>query len=116
MVLVLIAAAALAVAAVTTRDGADSTLPLKLVENVPLPGPSNRFDYTSLDPTTGRLYIAHMDADELLVFDTHTRRVVRTIAAPGVHGVIAVPELHRVYASATDARQLFTIDSRTGRC
>jgi DNA-binding beta-propeller fold protein YncE len=29
--------------------------------------------------------------------------------------VIAVPQLHRVYASATDARQLFTIDSRTGR-
>ena len=29
--------------------------------------------------------------------------------------MIAVPQLHRVYASATDARQLFTIDSRTGR-
>ena len=41
--------------------------------------------------------------------------MVKTIAAPGVHGVIAVPQLHRVYASATDARQLFTIDSRTGR-
>jgi len=40
---------------------------------------------------------------------------VKTIAAPGVHGVIAVPQIHRVYASATDARQLFTIDSRTGR-
>ena len=39
----------------------------------------------------------------------------KTIAAPGVHGVIAVPQIHRVYASATDARQLFTIDSRTGR-
>ena len=41
--------------------------------------------------------------------------MVKTIAAPGVHGVIAVPQIHRVYASATDARQLFTIDSRTGR-
>ena len=113
LVLVLVAAAA--AAAVTTRNGADSTLPLTLVENVPLPGPGNRFDYTSLDPTTGRLYIAHMDADQLLVFDIHKRRVMKTIAAPGVHGVIAVPQLHRVYASATDARQLLTIDSRTGR-
>ena len=90
-------------------------MPLKLVANVALPGPSNRFDYTSLDPTTNRLYIAHMNAGQLLVFDTRKRRVLRTIAAPGVHGVIAVPQLHRVYASATDARQLFTIDSRTGR-
>ena len=113
-ILVLATAAAVAAAAVT-RSTADSALPLKLVANVPLPGPSNRFDYTSLDPTTGRLYIAHMNAGQLLVFDTKTRRVVKTIAAPGVHGVIAVPQIHRVYASATDARQLFTIDSRTGR-
>ena len=94
---------------------AGDSVPLKLVANVTLPGPSNRFDYTSLDPTANRLYIAHMNAGQLLVFDTRKRRVLRTIAAPGVHGVIAVPQLHRVYASATDARQLFTIDSRTGR-
>ena len=82
---------------------------------MPLPGPSNRFDYQSVDPTTGRLYIAHMDAGQLLVFDLHTRKVVQTITVPGVHGVVAVPQLHRVYASATDARQMFTIDARTGR-
>lgn len=117
MILVLAAVVAAIAAAGVSRQTADtaSALPLKLVANVPLPGPSNRFDYTSLDQTTGRLYIAHMNAGQLLVFDTKTRRVVKTIAAPGVHGVIAVPQSHRVYASATDARQLFTIDSRTGR-
>lgn len=115
MVLVVAAAVAGVAAAAITHRAADSTLPLKLLANVPLPGPSNRFDYTSLDQTTGRLYIAHMNAGQLLVFDTKTRLVVKTIAAPGVHGVIAVPSLHRVYASATDARQLYTIDSRTGR-
>ncbi len=114
VILALTAAAAVAAAAVD-RQASGGALPLKLVANVALPGPSNRFDYTSLDPTTGRLYIAHMNAGELLVFDVHKRRVVKTIAAPGVHGVIAVPQAHRVYASATDARQLFTIDSRTGR-
>jgi DNA-binding beta-propeller fold protein YncE len=56
-----------------------------------------------------------MDAGELLVFDVRKRRVIRAIATPGVHGVIAVPQLGRVFASATDARQLFTIDARTGR-
>ncbi len=107
------------VAAAVAMSGAlasssDSRLPLKVVASVQLPGPSNRFDYQTVDPTTGRLYIAHMDAGQLLVFDLHTRKVVQTITVPGVHGVIAVPQIHRVYASATDARQMFTIDSRTG--
>ena len=94
---------------------ARQSLPLRLVANVALPGPGNRFDYTSIDPSTKKLYIAHMNAGQLLVFDIRKRRVVKTIAVPGVHGVIAVPQLHRVFASATDARQMFTIDSRTGR-
>jgi DNA-binding beta-propeller fold protein YncE len=113
-ILVLAVGVLAAVVAVSSR-ASDPPLPLKLVAKVPLPGPSNRFDYTSLDPTTGRLYIAHMNAGQLLVFDTHSRRVLETISAPGVHGVIVVPKLHRVYASATDARELYTIDSRTGR-
>ena len=94
---------------------ADSGLPLRLVADVPLPGPSNRFDYTSIDPRTNRLYIAHMDAGQLLVFDLRKQRVLNSIPTPGVHGVIAVPSVHRVYASATDARELYTIDDRTGR-
>jgi DNA-binding beta-propeller fold protein YncE len=90
-------------------------LPLKPVARVPLPGPSVRFDYESVDPGTNRLYIAHMDASTLLVFDLKTRRVIKTIPVPGVHGVIAVPELGHVYASATDAREVLTIDAATGR-
>src|SRR5215218_14389 len=88
-----------------------SELPLRLVATVPLPGEANRFDYMSLDGRAGLLYISHMDAGTILVVDTKTRRLRKMIAAPGVHGVIAVPGLHRVYATATDDRQLFTIDS-----
>ncbi len=40
---------------------------------------------------------------------------MKTIPAPGAHGVLAVPALGRVYASATDARQLLTIDERTNK-
>jgi DNA-binding beta-propeller fold protein YncE len=89
-------------------------LPLREVARVPLSGPSNRFDYTSLDPSTNRLYIAHMNASQLLILDVRTRRVIQTIPVPGVHGVLAVPELNRVYASATDAHQAITLDGRTG--
>lgn len=92
-----------------------AALPLHTVARVPLPGPPVRFDYTSIDPTTNRLYIAHMDASQLLVFDLTKRRVIRSISAPGVHGVIAVPQLNRVYASATNAHEVYTIDARSGR-
>lgn len=96
-----------------TVGAADRPLPLQVVARIPLPGASVRFDYTSIDPTSHRLYIAHMDADELLVFDLQTRRVIKQIHAPGVHGVIAVPALHRIYASATNDHQAVTIDART---
>jgi DNA-binding beta-propeller fold protein YncE len=116
LALVLIAALAGAAVVVSSRaSSSEAPLPLKQVGSVTLPGPANRFDYTSLDPTTGRLYIAHMNAGQLLVFDVHKRKVLQTISAPGVHGVIAIPQIHRVYASATDAGQLFTIDGRTGK-
>jgi DNA-binding beta-propeller fold protein YncE len=73
-----------------------------------------RFDYASIDPTTSTLWIAHMDADELLAFDLRRHRLTHTIDAPGVHGVIAVPQLRRVFASATNDHQALTIASRTG--
>ena len=55
-----------------------------------------------------------MDANRLLAFNVVQRKITKTIAAPGVHGVIAVPEIGRVYASATNAREVLTINSRTG--
>jgi len=88
-------------------------LPLRTVARVPLPGPSVRFDYTSIDPTTNRLYIAHMDASQLLILNLHTRRVIKTISAAGVHGVLAVPSLNRVYASATNDREAIMLNGRT---
>jgi DNA-binding beta-propeller fold protein YncE len=54
-----------------------------------------------------------MDASELLVFDVRRRKIVRTLPVPGVHGVIAVPQLGRVFASATNARQVLTINAKT---
>jgi DNA-binding beta-propeller fold protein YncE len=90
-------------------------LPLQMVKRVPLPGPPVRFDYTSLDPRTDRLWISHMDADQLLALDIRTDKIVETIPAPGVHGVIAVPALGRVYVSATNAHAVLTINSQTGK-
>lgn len=107
-----VAGAISAAAAASART--DGPLPLRQVARVPLSGAPVRFDYTSIDPSTRTLWISHMDASQLLAFNVVTRRITKTISAPGVHGVIAVPEIGRVYASATNARQVLTINSRTG--
>jgi len=103
------------VLAFSTAQAAGQPLPLTPVSRVALPGPSVRFDYQSLDPTAGRLYISHMDASQLLVFNVKTRRVVKSIPVAGVHGVIVVPALHRAYASATNDHEAITVDTRTMR-
>jgi DNA-binding beta-propeller fold protein YncE len=87
---------------------------LHRVADIVVPGPAARFDYQSVDTAAGRLYVAHMNAGSLLVFDTRARRVVADLPGfPSVHGVIAVPELGRVYATATGQHHLAVIDSKT---
>jgi DNA-binding beta-propeller fold protein YncE len=84
---------------------------LKQVADVPLPGAAVRFDYQSLDLAHQRLYIAHMDANQLVVFDTKTRTVAANLDGfPKVHGVWAVPELDRVYASTTGGHNVTVVD------
>src|SRR5215469_2180050 len=84
------------------------------VADIPMPGPAVRFDYQSLDAEHGRLYIAHMNADQLVVFDTEKRQVVANLDGfKRVHGVIAVPEIDRVYASVTGEHQVAAVDMNT---
>jgi DNA-binding beta-propeller fold protein YncE len=86
---------------------------LRQVADITLPGPANRFDYQSIDPAAGRLYLSHMDAGRLVVFDLDSARVVREIERlPRVTGVWAVPEHHRVFASAAGAHEVAVIDDR----
>jgi len=67
-----------------------------------------------LDADSGRLYISHMNADQLVVFDTATRKVVANLDDfKRVHGVIAVPELGRVYASITGEHAVAVVDAKT---
>ena len=90
-----------------------SGLPLKVVADVPLTGGTTRFDYQSIDSVSGRLYIAHLGSDLMTVFDVKKQVVVGEVTElKRVHGVLAVPELHRVYASATGTNELAVIDDQ----
>lgn len=100
----------------TPAGGFDSShhSPLKKVADIPLPGAAVRFDYQSLDTSHGRLYIAHMNANQLVVFDIKKRTVVANLDGfPGVHGVWAVPGLGRVYASTTGEHTVTVVDMAT---
>src|SRR5437879_13373212 len=67
---------------------------LNHVVDVPLPGRATRFDYQSLDPKTGRLYMSHMGDGHLVVFDTKTNKVIADLdGLPLVTGVLFVPDL-----------------------
>lgn len=106
-------AAFLAVSAVSYSQGKE---PLTKVADIPLPGPAARFDYQSLDSSSGRLYIAHMNANQLVVFDTSKRQVIANLDGfPRVHGVIAAPQIHRLYASVTGNHQVAAVDTQSLR-
>jgi len=99
----------------TATPPAANPLPLHQLGQLDLPGAAVRFDYMSLDAGSGLLWVAHMGAGAVVEIDIRAHRVVRTIAdLPDVHGVLAVPQRHRIYATATGRNQLTTIDSDSG--
>lgn len=87
---------------------------LRLVSDIPLQGNTSRFDYQSFDAHSHRLYVAHLGDGTATVYDPSSGTVVGEInGVPGVHGLIAVPELGRVYATATDRNQVAVIDANS---
>jgi len=90
--------------------------PLQKVADVQMPGSAVRFDYQSMDSGSGRLYIAHMNAGQLVIFDTVKQKVVANFDGfNGVHGVWAAPEIDRVFASVTGEHSVAVVDSKTLR-
>jgi DNA-binding beta-propeller fold protein YncE len=112
-----VVATGVVVTVVARRSGQPSAqpLPLRAVSEVGLPGDSSRFDYASVDSERGLLFIAHLGASEVIEVDIRAHRVVRTIGnLSQVHGVLVVPTLHRVYATATGSNQVVSLDEDTG--
>lgn len=97
-------------------DPSALTLPLKQIVDVPLGKPTSRYDYESIDSKLGLLFIADLAESRVLVVDVRANKLVKTIPdVANVHGVIAVPEQGRAYATATGANQTVIIDATTLR-
>jgi DNA-binding beta-propeller fold protein YncE len=93
---------------------AATALPLRLVTDVPLDGTSRRFEGQSLDAKTGILFIADLAGGRVVAFDTKRDRVVKVIRdLPSAQGILAVPQIHRVYVSEPGAYEIAVIDETT---
>jgi len=101
-------------ALVAGRSAQAADLPLAHVADMALPGRASRLDYVSYDADRHLLFIAHLGDSEIVVVDTQASRVVARIGGvAAVHGVLVVPALARVYASATGSNEVVAIDETT---
>lgn len=109
--------AGLATVLAAAATAAASPLPLRQLQpDIVLPGRANRFDYASVDPTRRMLFIAHLGSGMVTAVDLRTERVVANVVdVPGVHGVLSVPQLGEVFATATDHNRLDVISEQTYR-
>src|ERR1051325_11794312 len=74
----LVAGTLVTLVAISTASFAQQQLPATIfaVRDVPLPGDTSRFDYESLDPSTHRLYISHLGAGTVPVYDITSGTIV----------------------------------------
>ena len=115
VILCLVVGIAVTAVVLRSRQPSAQPLPLRSVGEIDLPGDTSRFDYASLDAERGLLFVAHLGASEVIEIDIRAHRVVRTIPnLSQVHGVLVVPALRRVYATATGSNSLVSLDEDTG--
>jgi DNA-binding beta-propeller fold protein YncE len=100
----------------TNSEGSGPPLPLEHVADLPLDGNPTRLDYASFDPSHHLLFIAHLGDSAVIVFDTQAQRIVSRIDdVSHVHGVLVIPELNKVYATATGTDEIVAIDETSLR-
>lgn len=97
---------------VFAASGEDKNFSLNAIADIPLPGGASRFDYQDYDASRHLLYIAHMGDGTVTIFNTQSQTVIGEIkGTDDVHGVLVVPQLHKVYASATGRRSVVALDT-----
>ena len=94
-------------------DGGGASLPLTKLADVSLPGGATRFDYQEIDAAKGRLVVAHMNANSVLILTLADGAVlgnVPNVSTP--RGVAIADDVNLIFASAMP-NQLVLIDATT---
>jgi DNA-binding beta-propeller fold protein YncE len=93
---------------------AESEVPLKLVQSIPLPDIDGRIDHFSIDVRGRRAFLAALAKNTVEAVDLKTGRVIRTL--PGFakpQGVCFVPELNKLFVATGMDGALTTLDGTT---
>jgi YVTN family beta-propeller protein len=87
--------------------------PLRHVADVELPGAANRFDYQDLDVARGRLVIAHMNDDSVVIVRASDGSVVKVLGGIRTpRGVAVAQDAGRIFVTSMPAT-LVVIDAAT---
>jgi DNA-binding beta-propeller fold protein YncE len=93
---------------------AESGVPLKLVQSIPLPDIDGRIDHLSIDVRGRRAFLAALAKNTVEAVDLKAGRVIRTL--PGFakpQGVCFVPELSKLFVATGMDGALTTLDGTT---
>lgn len=108
----LLAAACSAPAGPGASGGQAALTGYRVARDVRLPGDTSRWDYQVYDPDSHRLYLAHLGASQIVVFDTRGQRAAGVVdGVDQVHGLVLAADLGRLFASATGRNQVAVVDT-----
>jgi DNA-binding beta-propeller fold protein YncE len=109
-------ALALALSGCSGDNATTTTLPLRHVADIPVPGGASRFDYADIDAARHLLVVAHLGDDEVVAVSLESRRVEWT--APhlaSIHGIRVDPASGRVFVTATGTNEVVALAEANGR-
>ncbi|WP_413250186.1 YncE family protein [Sinomonas flava] len=112
----LLAAAAVGALAACSGPSAapPSSLPLRQVQDLALPGGATRLDYQTIDPRARLLYIAHLGDGTVHAVDLDQPAVAGTVTGTAsVHGVMVAPDRHTLLAASSGSNEVALIDTAT---
>ena len=79
---------------------AQSGVPLKLKQTIPLPGVEGRIDHFAFDPAGERLFVCALGNNTAEVLDLHNGQRIHSITGLGApQGIAYIPELDRIFVA-----------------
>jgi DNA-binding beta-propeller fold protein YncE len=79
---------------------AQSGVPLKLKQRIPLPGVEGRIDHFAFDPAGERLFVCALGNNTAEVLDLHKGQRIHSITGPGApQGIAYIPELDHIFVA-----------------
>jgi DNA-binding beta-propeller fold protein YncE len=83
-----------------TTIAAQSRVPLKLKQTIPLPGVEGRIDHFAFDPAGERLFVCALGNNAAEVLDLHNGQRIHSITGLGApQGIAYIPEFDRIFVA-----------------